>query len=183
MQLREYNLIKSDQTFNQLVEIYYQGGAWVFVRLQIWVHFGWHYGMTILGKDIKTMDLGQNQMDREVQVSKTIDGKTLLAKWIDLIGVIFPTDTLILFKMRCFYCYKKGYWFKWTSADISNDSLTYHRETWIPNLLQMTWKIFRWLNYFLCQMRMILKPAVRYRNLNVPQYVSCSHFDGNLYLA
>lgn len=86
--LAEYNQAKTyENRLHQVVEVYKEGGVWG-VRKIASIYGSWMTFRDYLDANGDPSNPG----DLEIQISRTVDGKNLFAKWVDLIGV---RDTVV----------------------------------------------------------------------------------------
>ncbi len=77
-----------------------------------------------------------NSQDIELQISRTVDGKNLMIKWVDLLDVNWTTDSTYQFATSdIFVSTRKAESDTWSAASNVSVSAEYDRNTWVPYLL------------------------------------------------
>lgn len=169
----ESNSFKAEeQQIRQIVEIYYANGNWGIRKISD------NTGFVILYADEPAPGTARrNQLGAELQISRSVDGEYLLAKWVDLIDVAQPRDQLDVFVAA--RRVSDNIWGRVLNITNSPDE---DRITWIPNLLPNDLK-----NIPLLRVASIpvageneQDAARRARTLEVPQYVLMGHFNADL---
>lgn len=169
-----------NQTFEHCVEASFSNDTWTIRKIGTfasWVN-GSYYDEA-LGNISSS-----NQLGFEMQISRSVDGNTLIAKWVDLINPVFTMNPDATFT----YTYDTKDVFISTRAvgsnvwsdpvNITNDQVR-HRITWLPDMVPNTMT-----DIPLLELQSIPNSAdddnqafIRSLNLLEPQYVIISYFD------
>jgi len=168
----ESNSFKAEeQQIRQIVEIYYANGNWGVRKISD------NTGYVILYADEPAPGTARrNQLGAELQISRSIDGEYLLAKWVELIDVVQPRDQLDVFVAA-----RRIGDNNWGRVLNVTNSAVEDRITWIPDLVPNDLK-----NIPLLRVASIpvageseQDAATRARTLEVPQYVLMGQFDAH----
>ncbi len=173
--------VPDEQRFRKVVEIYRESGAWGIREIA-------SMPTTTFLLYINADNEGHNQMVFEFQISRSVDGEYLIAKWLqtffwEVEGIDDPVSSSdIMFAVR------RAGEDKWSSPEQLTETFEIDRLTWIPNLVPND------LNN-IPLLKVMTKPdpdinegdliAQRANQLmiEVPQHVMMGHFDGSIALS
>ncbi len=167
-----------DEQLHQLVEVFYENGSGWGVR-KIADLSGWI--LTYPPEPTDPSQQRRNQMGREFQISGTVDGSKLLAKWVDLVPFDLEGQSVNTLDIFITARNVDG---EWGVVRNISESTELDRITWIPTLLPND------LNG-VPVLRNITKPVAgddvasafeRQFHIYDPQYVKIGKFDGAISL-
>lgn len=136
MYLREYNDSREYDSLNimQIVEVYWENGAWGIRKVAdltgLWVPY---YDEN----DDTQASMSYNQLRNEIQITRTVDGTTLIIKWVDLLGVTHNWDesTFTWQTSDIFYSGRQIGTSTWTPTKNLTNTPEVDRITWIPDFI------------------------------------------------
>jgi len=136
MYLREYNDSREFDSLNlmQLKLVYWENSAWGIRKVAdltgLWVPY---YDE---GSDTQA-SMSNNQLRNEIQITRTIDGTTLVVKWVDLIGVShnWGENTFTWQTSDIFSSSRTVGTSQWTEAKNLTNTTEVDRVTWIPDFI------------------------------------------------
>ncbi len=136
MYLREYNDSRETDSLNikQIVEVYWENGVWGVRKVAdltgLWVPY-FEEG------DQTQASLANNQLQNEIQISRTVDGNNVVIKWIDLLGVVHNWDEgTFTWETSDIYCSTRNIASStWSESQNLTNSNAVDRITWIPDML------------------------------------------------
>lgn len=136
MYLREYNQSREYDSLNliHIVEVYWENGAWGVRKVAdlsgLWVPY--------YDEDNPNQaSMSNNQLRNEIQITRTVDGSTLIVKWVDLLGVSHNWDesTFTWETSDIFYSGRTVGTGTWTQAKNLTNTPEVDRITWIPDFI------------------------------------------------
>ncbi len=159
-----------DNALHQLIEVYKENGVW-----------GVRKVADISGFVLAYLPSGtSNQMGEEAQLSRTVDGTKLVAKWVDFTNVVI-NDTLYRFH-DIFVAVREVGDQRWSVGKNITSSPDFDRITWIPDLLPNDLKDVPIIKLVSIPIpgQDPAEAAFRQRTLDtVPQYVVIGYFNAD----
>ena len=163
---------------HHLVEVYNESGVWGMRKISdvapLWLPL-WDEDNT------RSFRFDVNQVDYEMQISRTLDGENLLVKWVDLQGFNHDVDegTVTFTDHDLFIASREVGQSDWNVTNLTNDSLVYHRITWIPDYLPNNLEEIPILELMSIpnENDSDQDRIIRYRSMYAPQYLLCGHFN------
>ncbi len=162
----------ADNGFSQIVEVYTKNGQWGIRKIAdknpVW--------LPMWDDENQQSNLGSNQLDYEVQVSRTVDGSALLAKWVDIQGYQYNTgDQTFTFEHTDIFIASRSLTSNdWEVRNLTDNPEALYRTTWIPGLLPNNLEGIPLI-------QIASKPGssepIPVRNPFIPQYVTIAHFN------
>lgn len=125
------NVKKYEDQLHQIIEIYYEGGIWGVRRIADLTGY-----VLVYADPVPSGQTQRNQMGIELQVVRSIDGQTLICKWVDFVdvtddqGVVYPRYTNDIFVAT-----RASIANRWGDAKNITESLEYDRVTWLPDFV------------------------------------------------
>ncbi|MDQ1266486.1 MAG: Por Secre tail protein [Bacteroidota bacterium] len=116
-----------DQQMHQIVEVYKEGGVWGIRKVA-----------DISGYTVRYLDknnvASNNQMDIELQLARSVDGKTLVAKWVDFVDTVINDVPMDRYTLDIFLSARNvGTGGAWKDKMNATQSIIYDRTTWLPD--------------------------------------------------
>lgn len=157
---------------HQLVEVYKQNGIWGVRKVGDLTGYVLAY----------VAPTNSNQLGEEAQLVRSVDGKYLLAKWVDFVDVVINDTLYPRATNDIFVAVREVNSPQWSSVKNITESFDYDRITWVPDLIPDDLR-----NIPLIKLESIpiegqtpAEARLRQRMLDtVPQYVMLGFFDAN----
>ncbi|MGC9078749.1 MAG: T9SS type A sorting domain-containing protein [Candidatus Kapaibacteriota bacterium] len=159
-----------DQALHQLVEVYKQNGAWGVRKVADLSGYVLAY----------VSPTNSNQLGEEAQLSITVDGKYLLAKWVDFVDVVVNDTLYPRATNDIFVAARRVDFPQWSQVKNITQSFDYDRITWIPDKLPNNLKDIPILKLISIPIpgQTPNEDRIRQRSLDtVPQYLVIGYFD------
>jgi hypothetical protein len=169
------DVIVNGVVWNNLFEIYFENGTWG--ARKIATHSG--YTLYFYSAGVQA----SSQVGIELQMSKTVDGKGVICKWVDLIT---PQNTALKSSNDVFVCARTKGMNNWGNVVNVTNSDNVDRITWLPDYIPSDFKNIPILEIETVPDPSITDPTSIYNRQieleSYPQYVMMGHFDASVSL-